>query len=135
MKKMMLVVLVVLAISIAGSVVAIAEEKPAEAEFQNVLIALDKLKKGCPYSFSEELILSDMLKELVNEFEIKISNPSLSKRIASQFLTIKARIEEILAGPCCQTTRSFKEVQEMLFDLQKDFKTPFYRKWWEKPDW
>ena len=134
MKRMMLVVSVVLAVLFIGSV-AMAEDEKTEADFQKLLVSLDKLEEGCPYSFSEELILKDMLEVLVEEFDIKMSNPSLSKNNLCHLLALKAKIEGVLAGPCCQTVRSLKKVQEMLFDMQKDFKTPSYQEWWEKPDW
>jgi len=132
-----MVVMVVLVVSFAGQVIW-AEEKPVllenEAKFQNVLIALDKLEKGCPYSFSEELILSDMLENMIKGFDALASSSSSSKEDVSWALVVKVRMEEILTGPCCQITRSFKEVQEMLFDLQKGLKTPSNRKWWEGLD-
>jgi len=135
MKKMMLVVLVGLAVVFVGSL-AMAEEK-TEADFQKLLLSLDKLQEGCPYSFSEELILKDMLETLVEEFDSKMSDPSLSKKNFSHLLVLKKRIEGILNGSCCKAVRSLEKVQEMLFDLQNDFKTPSNQNWWEatKDDW
>jgi len=138
-KMMMLVMMFVLAVSFVVPM-AWAEEKSIlsedEVEFQRCLIALDKLEKGCPYSFSEELALNGMLKDIVKELDEDLSKGSLSKEEISQLLVIKTRAEEILAGPCCQTIRSFKEVQEMLFNLKKDFKTPSLppKQWWEGLD-
>ena len=124
MKKMMLVVFVALAVSFIGSMAWAGENSERKVEFQKLIASLDKLEKGCPYSFSEELFLKDMLEDLVKELEMLMSNPSLPKEDASQLLVIKSKMEEILAGPCCKNIRSLEKVQEMLFDLQKDFKTP-----------
>lgn len=134
MKKMMLLVVMVISmVAFVGSVTQ-AEESKSKAEFQKFTVSLDKLEKGCPYSFSEELFLSDMLQEMIEMFKVAMLNPSLPKEDLSQLSILKTRIENILAGPCCETIRSLEKVQDMLFDLQKDFKTPSNKQWWEKQD-
>ena len=87
---------------------------------------MDNLEKGCPYSFSEELILNDMLKSIVEELNEELSRKSLPEKKISQLLAVKARAEEILAGPCCQIIRSIEKTQEIIFGIQKEFKTPSY---------
>lgn len=139
MKKMMLMVVmvVVMAVLFVGSMAWAGEISERRAELQKFIVSLNELEKGCPYSLSEELFLNDMLQDLVERFEVLVVNPSLPKEDVPQVLAIKIRIEGILNGPCCQTIRSIEKVQEMLFDLQKDFKTPSNQKWWEstKDDW
>lgn len=134
MKKALVIVLVVvLSVVVSFLGMALAEDK---AEFQKFMVSLDKLEKGCPYSFSEELFLDDILQNMLEMFRVAMLNPSLPKEDLSQLSILKTRIEEILAGPCCGTIRSLEKVQEMLFDLQKSFGTPPIpaKQWWEGLD-
>ena len=134
MKKMFMAVLAVMAVLAIGQITLAEEILSNETEYQKVLSSLDELERGCPYSFSEEIFLRDFLRTMKEGFDAIALIPSLSKKDASQVSTIRARIEEILNGHCCQNIRSLEKVQEMLFDFQGGFKTPSAKQWWDGLD-
>ncbi len=133
---MMVVVMVVLAVLFIAPVTWAEEPSEKKQEFETLLFSLDELEKGCPYSFSEEMFLSNVLKNMKEGFEAVISNPSLSKEEASLALTVKTRMEEVLNGPCCKTIRSLEKAQEIVFGLKKNLGVPLLpaKQWWEGLD-
>lgn len=118
-----LVVLIFAMLFIARS--ATAEENSISSEdterFFAVETALDKIERGCPYSFSDEAMLSRALNEALEMIEKGLFLESdFPPQKISRLLLLKLRIERMLAGPCFSKIRTWKGVQNLLFQEPLD---------------
>jgi len=90
---------------------------PEDTErFLAIETALDKIERGCPYSFSDEAMLSRTLNEALEMIEegLFLRSDFPPSKI-SQLLLLKIRIERILEGPCFSKIRSWRGAQNLLF--------------------
>lgn len=99
---------------------AMAEENSISSEdterFLAVETALDKIERGCPYSFSDESMLSQVLNESSEMIEESIFlRDDFPPQKISRLLLLKLRIERLLAGPCFSKSRSWRGAQNLLF--------------------